>query len=34
LLDAAGNLYGTAQFGGNLSACFGFGCGVVWAITP
>jgi hypothetical protein len=36
-MDANGNLYGTAQAGGNLSDCvgeFGSGCGVVWEITP
>jgi uncharacterized repeat protein (TIGR03803 family) len=32
--DAEGNLYGTAGRGGNLSDCNGFGCGVVWEITP
>ena len=32
--DTAGNLYGTASVGGNLSDCGGTGCGVVWEITP
>lgn len=33
-IDAAGNLYGTADAGGN-PGCFGnFGCGVVFEITP
>ena len=32
-LDANGDLYGTAMFGGN-GACGGFGCGTVWEITP
>lgn len=31
LVDAAGNLYGTANSGGGI--CGGFGCGVVWMIT-
>lgn len=33
-LDTAGNLYGTASQGGNLSGCSGVGCGLVWEITP
>jgi uncharacterized repeat protein (TIGR03803 family) len=35
--DKAGNLYGTAQFGGNLADCTSYsgnGCGVVFKITP
>jgi hypothetical protein len=32
LLDANGNLFGTASQGGSGS-CFN-GCGVVWEITP
>jgi uncharacterized repeat protein (TIGR03803 family) len=35
-LDAAGNVYGTAAIGGNLSACtsgFGNGCGVVYKLS-
>ena len=30
--DPAGNLYGTASSGGDLSACGGFGCGVVFKV--
>ncbi len=30
--DSAGNLYGTANGGGNLSACGGFGCGLVFKL--
>lgn len=36
-IDAQGNLYGTAENGGNLNACRGQGddgCGVVWEISP
>lgn len=36
-IDAEGNLYGTAEVGGNLNTCRGQGadgCGVVWEITP
>jgi uncharacterized repeat protein (TIGR03803 family) len=32
--DAAGNLYGTAYEGGDLSACGGAGCGVVFKLSP
>ncbi len=32
--DAAGNLYGTTAFGGNLSGCGGSGCGVVFKVDP
>jgi uncharacterized repeat protein (TIGR03803 family) len=32
-LDSAGNLYGEASEGGSL-ACPGFGCGVVFVLTP
>jgi uncharacterized repeat protein (TIGR03803 family) len=32
--DSAGNLYGTTEFGGNLTACSGYGCGVVFQLTP
>ena len=32
-LDAAGNLYGTAFRGGNLSGCDGSGCGVVFQLS-
>ena len=34
VFDAAGNLYGTTQAGGNLQECFGYGCGVVYKLTP
>ena len=36
ILDAQGNLYGTAAAGGTGSACpnGSWGCGVVWQITP
>jgi uncharacterized repeat protein (TIGR03803 family) len=33
-IDAAGNLYGTTQTGGNLSTCDGFGCGLAFELTP
>jgi len=33
VLDAQGNIYGTASAGGTSSNCKG-GCGVVWQITP
>ncbi len=32
VIDANGNLYGTAEFGG--TGCVSSGCGVVWEITP
>jgi uncharacterized repeat protein (TIGR03803 family) len=32
--DQAGNLYGTAFNGGDLSGCFGAGCGVVFKVDP
>jgi uncharacterized repeat protein (TIGR03803 family) len=32
--DDAGNLYGTTSSGGDLSKCKGYGCGVVFKITP
>jgi uncharacterized repeat protein (TIGR03803 family) len=31
--DEAGNLYGTTVAGGNLAACNGLGCGVVFKVT-
>ena len=34
LLDSNGNLYGTTTEGGDTSACYVVGCGVVWEITP
>jgi uncharacterized repeat protein (TIGR03803 family) len=33
ILDASGNLYGTAYQGGN-SGCRGIGCGIVFELTP
>ena len=32
--DQAGNLYGTTSSGGDLSACAGSGCGVVYKLDP
>jgi hypothetical protein len=34
ILDSAGNLYGTTNLGGNRGDCQGFGCGVVFRLTP
>lgn len=36
ILDRAGNLYGTASSGGNLTtqACNSYGCGVVYKLSP
>jgi uncharacterized repeat protein (TIGR03803 family) len=34
LFDNAGNIYGTTFSGGDLQACGGFGCGVVYKLTP
>ncbi len=34
VLDASGNVYGTAGVGGLSDGCEGLGCGVVWKITP
>jgi len=34
LIDSSGNLFGTAYIGGDSSLCNGYGCGVVWEITP
>jgi uncharacterized repeat protein (TIGR03803 family) len=38
VMDEHGNLYGTTEYGGDLSAtnpfCFGLGCGVVFKLTP
>jgi uncharacterized repeat protein (TIGR03803 family) len=34
VFDAAGNLYGTTQFGGTGSCTNGFGCGTVFELTP
>lgn len=33
ILDKAGNLYGTASYGGLLSNCSGVGCGVVFELS-
>jgi uncharacterized repeat protein (TIGR03803 family) len=32
--DAAGNLYGTTEGGGDLTACDGVGCGTVFVLDP
>ncbi len=34
ILDAAGNLYGTTQSGGNFSSECTYGCGTVFELTP
>jgi uncharacterized repeat protein (TIGR03803 family) len=34
IFDQAGDLYGTTEYGGNLSSCAGAGCGVVFELTP
>jgi len=34
ILDQKGNLYGTTENGGNPRACDGYGCGVVFRLTP
>jgi len=34
ILDGQGNLYGTTASGGDLKACDGIGCGVVFELTP
>jgi uncharacterized repeat protein (TIGR03803 family) len=34
IFDEAGNLYGTTQLGGDLSCYNGYGCGVVFQLTP
>ncbi len=33
VFDSAGNIYGTAQIGGNIPHCGGEGCGVVYKLT-
>jgi uncharacterized repeat protein (TIGR03803 family) len=33
-IDAGGNLYGTTVQGGNMKACGGSGCGVVFKLSP
>jgi uncharacterized repeat protein (TIGR03803 family) len=34
ILDAGGNLYGTAEEGGNTADCTPYGCGVVFKLSP
>jgi uncharacterized repeat protein (TIGR03803 family) len=34
VVDANGNLFGTASRGGDRTRCNRFGCGVIWEITP
>jgi uncharacterized repeat protein (TIGR03803 family) len=34
VFDAAGNLYGTTNAGGSLTACSGLGCGTVFELSP
>lgn len=34
IFDQTGNLYGTTEYGGNVSQCGGVGCGVVYQLTP
>jgi uncharacterized repeat protein (TIGR03803 family) len=34
IFDSSGNLYGTAQAGGDMNGACYFGCGTVWEITP
>jgi len=34
VMDKAGNLYGTTEQGGDLSDCYGRGCGTVFELTP
>jgi uncharacterized repeat protein (TIGR03803 family) len=34
VLDAAGNLYGTAESGGNLADCGSIGCGTIFKLAP
>jgi uncharacterized repeat protein (TIGR03803 family) len=33
-MDKKGNLYGTTEFGGNLTECNDNGCGIVFAVEP
>jgi uncharacterized repeat protein (TIGR03803 family) len=33
IMDGAGNLYGTTKYGGDPSACNGFGCGTVFKLA-
>ncbi len=34
VFDSAGNIYGTTAFGGDLNCQGGFGCGVVYELSP
>jgi len=34
VFDASGNLYGTTQYGGSSTSCFGQSCGTVFELTP
>jgi uncharacterized repeat protein (TIGR03803 family) len=34
IMDSKGDLYGTTNGGGSGTGCGGYGCGVVWEITP
>ena len=34
VIDASGNLWGTASRGGDRTLCSHLGCGVIWEITP
>jgi uncharacterized repeat protein (TIGR03803 family) len=34
IFDTAGNLYGTASSGGDVQQCGGYGCGVVFKLSP
>lgn len=34
ILDSAGNVYGTTTAGGVSGGCFGYGCGVVFQVSP
>jgi uncharacterized repeat protein (TIGR03803 family) len=34
IIDGAGNLYGTTAYGGGTTCIYGYGCGVVFKVTP
>ena len=34
IFDSSGNIYGTAGIGGNINACQGYGCGMVYKLSP
>src|SRR5262249_9415963 len=34
ILDKAGNLYGTADMGGDITKCYNEGCGTVYKVGP